>query len=86
MRSGSPCLISMVLPYLANFDLRQKTVYSTHRAGRHDCRDRRQRRAAWAKSGATAAYAALYAICYSAFALAIGMLLFQTRELGGAEG
>ena len=26
------------------------------------------------------------AIAYATFALAVGMLLFQTRELGGAEG
>ena len=36
----------------------------------------------WAYTGV----ATLYAICYAAFALAIGMWLFQSRELGGAEG
>jgi hypothetical protein len=29
---------------------------------------------------------AAYAAAYSLFALAVGMWLFQTRELGGAEG
>ena len=29
---------------------------------------------------------AAYAIAYAAFALAVGMWLFETRELGGAEG
>ena len=38
-----------------------------------------------ARSGATAV-AALYAICYAAFALGLGMLLFEGRELGGGEG
>ena len=32
------------------------------------------------------AVAALYAAFYAAFALAVGMWLFQSRELGGAEG
>jgi hypothetical protein len=27
-----------------------------------------------------------YEIAYAVFALAVGMWLFQTRELGGAEG
>jgi len=30
--------------------------------------------------------AGLNALCYAVFALAVGMLLFQSRELGGAEG
>ena len=29
---------------------------------------------------------AAYAVAYSVFALSVGMWLFQTRELGGAEG
>jgi hypothetical protein len=32
------------------------------------------------------AVAGMNALFYSAFALAVGMLSFQTRELGGAEG
>jgi hypothetical protein len=30
--------------------------------------------------------AVLYAVAYSAFSLALGMLSFSRRELGGAEG
>ena len=37
----------------------------------------------WAYTGV----ATLYAMCYAAFALAVGHAgSFQTRELGGAEG
>lgn len=75
--------LNTLVPYLANFDLRQKTVYARIALG-----------------GATTdvnavhlseiwsytAFAGAYALCYAAFALAIGMLLFQGRELGGGEG
>ncbi len=33
-----------------------------------------------------AGVSAVYALCYAAFALALGLWLFQNRELGGAEG
>lgn len=88
--SGKPAqwfagVIAVVLPYLENFDLRQKTIYS---------------RVALAGSGwandpnavhlgdmwGYTVYAGVYAICYITFALTLGMYLFQTRELGGGEG
>jgi ABC-type transport system involved in multi-copper enzyme maturation permease subunit len=77
--------ISTVLPYLENFDLRQKTVYSRIAlAGTAFANDVNAVPLSqiWGYTG----YAALYALCYAAFALTAGMLLFQTRELGGGEG
>jgi ABC-type transport system involved in multi-copper enzyme maturation permease subunit len=78
-------LLSLILPYLETFDLRQKTVYSTIKlAGTMYATDPRgvPLSEIWAYTGV----ATLYAICYAAFALAVGMWLFQGRELGGAEG
>jgi ABC-type transport system involved in multi-copper enzyme maturation permease subunit len=77
--------ISTLLPYLANFDLRQKTVYARIAlAGTTAATDVNAVTIGelWSYCG----WAALYAICYVTFALAIGMLLFQSRELGGGEG
>src|SRR2546421_3483752 len=82
---GFAYIISLVLPFLETFDLRQKTVYSTIKlAGTMYANDPRgvTMGEIWAYTGV----ATLYAAAYAAFALAIGMWLFQTRELGGAEG
>ena len=78
-------VMSLLLPFLQTFDLRQLTVYKVI-----------------AVSGTSYAYdpqavhlstiwgyvfiAMLYAIAYAGFALSAGMWLFETRELGGAEG
>jgi hypothetical protein len=78
-------LISLVLPYLETFDLRQKTVYSVIKiAGTIYADD--PRAVSLGEIWSYTAVAALYAIFYAVFALAAGMLLFQARELGGAEG
>ena len=82
---GLAWVISLLLPYLEVFDLRQLTVYRPL--------------AMWTTSyyndpnavpiGTVAGYlvvATLYAVTYATFALSAGMWLFQTRELGGAEG
>ena len=82
---GVAWLISLVIPYLETFDLRQKTVYSTIRlAGTMYANDMRgvTMGEIWTNTGV----AALYAAAYAAFALAVGMWMFQSRELGGAEG
>jgi ABC-type transport system involved in multi-copper enzyme maturation permease subunit len=82
---GVAYVISLVLPYLETFDLRQKTVYATIKlANTMYANDPRgvTMGEIWSYTGV----AALYAVCYAAFALAVGMWLFQTRELGGAEG
>jgi len=80
----------LVLPYLATFDLRSKTIY--HVIALKDTQF-------WPRPGtvqqdvvypgqiwAYVGIAALYGIAYSTFALSAGMWLFKTRELGGAEG
>ena len=83
---GPAYLISLVLPYLETFDVRPLIAGG----------DRRPlAMLRWASDpnavplstvfgyvGISAAYAAAYAT----FALAVGMWLFQSRELGGAEG
>ena len=82
---GIAYVISLVLPYLETFDDRQRTVYGriavagtrfAEEIGAIPLGD------IWRYAGMSAVYAA----CYAAFALAVGMWLFQTRELGGAEG
>jgi ABC-type Na+ efflux pump permease subunit len=83
-------IVSLVLPYLANFDLRGMTVY-------HEIALRGTQ--FWPQPGIVhpdvvyvsqiwsyVGIAAIYAIAYSAFALSAGMWLFKGRELGGAEG
>ena len=82
---GSAYLVSLVLPYLRTFDLRQQTVYSKIKlAGTAFVQDINAVPLAdiWKYVGA----AGLNAVAYSIFALSVGMLLFSTRELGGAEG
>jgi ABC-type transport system involved in multi-copper enzyme maturation permease subunit len=77
--------VSTVLPYLETFDLRSKTVYSVIRLKDTMYWDDPRGVAPseiWAYLGVSMLYAAAYAV----FALAVGMWLFQTRELGGAEG
>lgn len=82
---GVVYLFSTIVPYLEAFDLRQLTVYKTIRlAGTHFAADPNgvALSAIWAGVGA----AFLYAVFYAIFALAAGLWLFQSRELGGAEG
>jgi ABC-type transport system involved in multi-copper enzyme maturation permease subunit len=77
--------LSLVLPYLEVFDLRQKTVYSqVALAGTEFANDINA--VTPGQLWLYAAIALLYAAAYSAFALSAGMWSFQTRELGGAEG
>ena len=76
---------SVLLPYLGTFDDRQRTVYGKiNIAGMDYLQDPGGVALSnlWGYTGT----ATLYAIAYATFALAVGMLLFQTRELGGAEG
>lgn len=77
--------ISLILPYLASFDLRGPTVYhEIALAGTQ-----------FAKSTNAVSYGAIwmyiaaaagYGIAYAIFALSCGMWLFERRELGGNEG
>lgn len=78
-------VIKTVLPYLQVFDLREKGVYATIALpGSAYANDPAAVSLAsiWGDAGLALIYAALYATA----ALAIGLLLFQSRELGGAEG
>jgi len=82
---GFAYVLSVVLPYLETFDLRQLTVYrSIAIAGEYFSKDPSATpvMVIWKYVG----IATLHAMAYAAFALSIGMWLFQNRELGGAEG
>jgi hypothetical protein len=75
----------VILPYLESFDLRSLTVYAKIRLpGTQFAED--PNGVFYGQIWLYLAIAAIYAICYVTFALAAGMWLFQTRELGGAEG
>ncbi len=77
--------VGLVLPFLQTFDLTDWTVYSTIKlAGTRfaDTAGGVTLAAIWGYVGV----ATLYALAYATVALAAGMLLFQSRELGGAEG
>jgi ABC-type Na+ efflux pump permease subunit len=82
---GFAYCLSVVLPFLETFDLRQKTVYAPIKlAGTMFFDDLRA--VTLSEIWLYVAVAGLYALCYITFALTAGMLLFQNRELGGAEG
>jgi ABC-type transport system involved in multi-copper enzyme maturation permease subunit len=78
-------VVSLVLPYLRAFDDRERTVYAKIALpGTEFVNDISSvgLGAIWTYTGT----ALLYAVAYATFALAVGMWLFRTRELGGAEG
>lgn len=82
---GVGYLLKTILPYLQVFDLREKGVYATIALkGSVFANDPSAVSLAsiWGDAGLSFVYAAFYATA----ALAVGLLLFQTRELGGAEG
>jgi ABC-type transport system involved in multi-copper enzyme maturation permease subunit len=80
---GPAYLVSITLPYLEAFDVRSLAIY--HPVAMFEF-----------ANDPTAVplstlftyllISAAYAIAYATFALSVGMWLFQTRELGGAEG
>jgi hypothetical protein len=82
---GFAYVLSLVLPYLETFDLRSLTVYSAIALPGTEFAANPQA-VALSTIWGYFAIATLYGIAYAAFALAIGMWMFQTRELGGAEG
>lgn len=77
-----------VLPFLQTFDLRHITIYRELAVPGTEFADAVRHRHAvalnvvWGYVGV----ATLYGVAYVTFALGSGLLLFQTRELGGAEG
>jgi hypothetical protein len=83
LSKGMAYLVSTILPFLANFDLNSRTVYDVIAVGDFAADPMAT------PLGSIWLYvllAAVYAISYSFFALTGGLLLFQNRELGGAEG
>jgi hypothetical protein len=82
---GIASIVSTVLPYLAVFDQREKTVYQKIAVAHTQFANEPgavQLSTIWNLVG----LAAIYAIAYATFALAAGLWSFRTRELGGAEG
>ncbi len=78
-------IASLLLPYLATFDLRGPTVYhQIALAGTRFAHD-----SSAVHYGAIWKYVAAafgYGVAYAVFALSCGLWLFQRRELGGNEG
>ena len=82
---GFAWLFETIVPFLAVFDLRHLTVFSTIRlSGTLFARaeDGVYLSQVWQGTAIAGLYAALYATA----ALSLGLLLFRNRELGGAEG
>jgi ABC-type transport system involved in multi-copper enzyme maturation permease subunit len=80
---GPAYLVSVLLPYLEAFDVRALTVHRPLAIYRFASDPNA------VEISTIVLYlliSAAYAVAYSVFALAVGMWLFQTRELGGAEG
>ncbi len=78
-------LATLILPYLRTFDLRDKTIYAQIATGDVKAADTFNAVTLgeiWSYVGV----AGLNATAYAAFALAVGLLLFSSRDLGGAEG
>jgi ABC-type transport system involved in multi-copper enzyme maturation permease subunit len=76
-------VISLLLPYLGTFDLKDLTVMSTLKVGNFASDTSAVSLAPlWGYVG----LAALYAVAYTTFVLCAGMWSFQRRELGGGEG
>jgi ABC-type transport system involved in multi-copper enzyme maturation permease subunit len=76
-------VLETLLPFLEVFDLRTYAVYG--RIGATEAETPNQVISLsfiWQNT----ALAGLYAVCYVAFALALGLLVFRNRELGGNEG
>ena len=82
---GLAYVMSVVLPFLQTFDIRQKTVYSPIALkGTQFVAD--VRAVSLGEIWGYVGIAALYAVCYAVFALSAGLIVFESRELGGAEG
>lgn len=78
-------VVEAIVPFLAAFDLREWTVYDTIRI-HGTIFESAPQGITLGKIWAGTASAALYALLYITAALSAGLLLFRSRELGGAEG
>jgi ABC-type transport system involved in multi-copper enzyme maturation permease subunit len=76
--------IESVLPFLAVFDIKRYAIYGQIGLTSNDASGGSGYASSfiWSNAG----LASLYAVFYVAFAMAIGMLIFRNRELGGNEG
>ncbi len=83
---GFAWLISTILPYLETFDLRASTVYAKIALPNTHFAEEKFGTVELGNIWIYVAIAAVYAIIYAAFALSAGMMIFQSRELGGSEG
>jgi ABC-type transport system involved in multi-copper enzyme maturation permease subunit len=80
---GPAYLVSIVLPYLEAFDIRPLTIHRNIAAfGFETDPNSVPLSTVFTYLGIST----VYAIAYALFALSVGMWLFQSRELGGAEG
>ena len=79
---GLAGLVSTLLPFLEVFDLRRYAVYGQLGLENGDAVNVTPLTFIWANVGLSVLYAAFYIT----FALAIGLLVFRNRELGGNEG
>lgn len=82
---GVAFCVSTALPFLQTFDLRSKTVYGTI-ALAGETVGQGIRAVTLPEIWGYVGVATLYAAAYATAALAVGLLLFSSRELGGAEG
>ncbi len=81
-------VVATIMPFLRVFDFRETTVYRELAVPGTEYADAAMHPHAVAL-GFVAAYlgvALLYAIAYAGVALGSGLLIFERRELGGAEG
>ena len=80
---GLATVIRLFLPYLEAFDLKAPTIHNSIAIGQY-AKDPGAMQLS--VIGEYLGVSALYAAAFVTFALSVGMLMFQTRELGGAEG
>jgi ABC-type transport system involved in multi-copper enzyme maturation permease subunit len=80
---GPAYLVSIVLPYLEAFDIRPLTIHRNIAAFGFETDPNS---VPLATVFTYLGISTVYAIAYALFALSVGMWLFQSRELGGAEG
>jgi ABC-type transport system involved in multi-copper enzyme maturation permease subunit len=75
--------LETVLPFLEVFDLRRYAIYGRVGGSEGDVANQAVSLSfVWGNTG----MAAVYALCYVTAALALGLLIFRNRELGGNEG
>lgn len=82
---GIAWIAETVLPFLSVFDLRHLTVYSDVKL-KGTVFERAYEGIAASQMWSGTAAAGVYAALYVTAALALGLILFRNRELGGAEG